>query len=248
MAILSGMENWTDQGIVLSARAHGENGAVVALLTESNGRHAGFVHGGQSSKKRGILEPGTQVKAEWSAQTSDNLGTYKLEEERGLPAGIMDDPLKLGALLSACSLCDAALPEREGHPGLHAGLSALIEMMATDLWGPSYVMWEVAFLKELGFGLELTKCAAGGESTNLTHVSPKTGRAVSAEQAEPYKDKLLPLPDFLRPLGVYAEPSDILQGLELTEYFLEHWAFTHHTKGVPEPRMRFAERFRKSTA
>jgi DNA repair protein RecO (recombination protein O) len=268
------MEQWQDQGIVLSARAHGENGAVVALLTEHNGRHAGYVHGAQSSKKRAMVEPGCTVSVAWSSRVSDALGTYQMEPDTGLPHGVMDDPLKLGALLSACALCDAALPEREGHPGLFYGLRALIDTLESDVWAASYVMWELALLKELGFGLDLTKCAMNGDPLMLTHVSPKSGRAVSAAQAAPYKEKLLKLPNFLRPsphpiLGVASDhplpggeggapakrsedgegegfDEDVFTGLKLTGYFLEHWVFAHHTKGVPEARVRFQDRYGKS--
>lgn len=240
------MEQWQDQGIVLSARAHGENGAVVALLTEHNGRHAGYVHGAQSSKKRAMVEPGCTVSVAWSSRVSDALGTFQMEPDTGLPHGVMDDPLKLGALLSACALCDAALPEREGHPGLFYGLRALIDTLESDVWAASYVMWELALLKELGFGLDLTKCAMNGDLATLTHVSPKSGRAVSAAQAAPYKERLLPLPEFLKPSGGGADDADVYTGLKLTGYFLEHWVFAHHTKGVPEARIRFGERFGKS--
>ncbi len=241
------MEQWTDQGIVLSARAHGEGGAVVSLLTENNGRHAGYVHGAMSSKKRGMLEPGSQAKAQWSARISDSLGTYALESEKGLPDGVLDSSLKLAALLSACSLCDAALPEREGHSGLYHGFIALMEMLQTDHWGAAYVMWEISLLRELGFHLELDKCAGGGDVDTLCYVSPKTGRAVSKAQAAPYKEKLLELPNFLRPEnareGEAGDKEDIILGLKMTGYFLEHWAFIHHAKGVPEPRLLLEERF-----
>jgi DNA repair protein RecO (recombination protein O) len=241
------MERWTDQGIVLAVRPHGESGAVVSLLTEHNGRHAGYVPGGQSSKKRGALDPGNLVSAEWSARVSDGLGSYRLEQQTHLAARVMDDPLKLAALMSACALCDAALPEREGHPGLFHGLQALCEMMEGEAWGAAYVMWELALLRELGFGIDLSKCAVSGTTQDLIYVSPKSGRAVSAEKGEPYKDKLLMLPDFLRPGGGGGgDDADILRGLKLTGYFLEHWAFAQHTSGIPEQRLRFGERFARN--
>ncbi len=240
------MEHWQDQGIVLSARTHGENGVIAALLTQQYGRHVGYVHGGQSSGKRALLQAGTLVSAEWSSRVSENMGTYKLEEEQGLAPDILLDPLKLSALMSACALCDSGLPEREAHPGLFYGLQALIETMKSEHWGPAYVMWEIAFLKELGFALELTKCAGGGDPATLTHVSPKSGHAVSAAEAAPYKEKLLELPLFLRPAPSGGEKEDILTGLTLTGYFLEHWAFNHHTQGVPEARLRFQDRFEKT--
>jgi DNA repair protein RecO (recombination protein O) len=241
------MEQWTDQGIVLSARGHGEAGAVVSILTESHGRHAGYVHGGMSSSKRSTIQAGTYVRCDWSSRVSDALGNYTLESERSLSTEIMQDSLKLAALLSACSLCDSALPEREGHAGLYHGLLTLMEAFEAEHWGAVYVMWEISLLRELGFRLELDKCAGGGDVDTLCYVSPKSGRAVSKAQAAPYKEKLLVLPNFLRPEnardGEAGDAEDIIYGLKMTAYFLEHWAFTHHTKGVPEARIMFEERY-----
>lgn len=240
------MENWEDQGIVLSVRSHGESGAIISLLTENNGRHAGYIRGVHSSKMRGVIEPGNLVDARWQARVSDNLGSYQLEPLKSYSPQIMTDSQKLAALQSACSLCDYALPEREGHAGLFHGLIALFETLDTEIWGAAYIMWEIAFLSELGFSLDLTKCAGGGDDNALAYVSPKTGRAVSYEAGEQYKDKLLEIPAFLKPNGGPPEIEDIYTGLKLTGYFLEHWAFTHHTKGVPEERLRFFDRIRKS--
>ena len=244
------MEQWTDQGIVLSARAHGEGGAIVALLTENNGRHAGYVHGATSSKKRAYLQVGSQVKAQWSARVSDSLGTFNLEPEASMPFGVLDDPLKLAALLSACSLCDAALPEREGHAGLYHGFLAFLEAINTEHWDAVYIMWEISLLKELGFPLTLNECAGGGDPQTLCYVSPKTGRTVSKAQGEIYKEKLLVLPNFLRPSdardGEVGDKEDIYLGLKMTSYFLENWAFIHHAKGMPEARQRLTERYASS--
>ncbi|MEM7618450.1 MAG: DNA repair protein RecO [Pseudomonadota bacterium] len=242
------MEHWINQAIVLNARPHGEGGAIVSLLTEGNGRHAGYLHGGASSKKRHLIEPGTIVRAEWQSRLSENLGSYDLEVDQALSGDILNHSLKLAALQSACILCHEALPEREGHAGLFNGLVALMEAMDGEYWGVSCVMWEIQLLRELGFHLELDKCAGQGDAKMLTHVSPKTGRAVSAQQAEPYKDKLLELPNFLRPdnvrVGEVGDDADILKGLEMTGYFMEHWAFTHHTQGVPKARILFYDRYK----
>lgn len=192
-----------------------------------------------------MIEPGSRVSIDWKSRIADNLGTVTLEQEAGLPHGILDDPLKLSALLSACALCDSALPEREGHAGLFHGFKTLIEMMDGEVWGAAYVYWEIALLKELGFGLDLTRCAGGGDAKTLAYVSPKSGCAVSYAAGEPYKDKLLPLPSFLKPNGGPLDAEEIQKGLRMTGYFLEHWVYTHHTKGVPEARLRFEERQRK---
>lgn len=241
------MERWQDQGIVLAVRPHGENGAVVSLLTEGRGRHAGYVRGAQGSKMRGALEAGNLVDANWQSRVADNLGTLTLELVSTPASHFMQDALKLAALQSACALCDSALPEREGHPGLFYGLNALFEALQGEVWGEAYVMWEMAFLKELGFSLDLSGCAGGGDAQNLIYMSPKTGRAVSASAGAPYKEKLLSLPGFLKPGGGSQtnEDNDVLIGLEMTGYFLEHWVYAHHTKGVPEARLRFQQRFAK---
>lgn len=242
------MEHWSDQGIVLSARAHGEGGAIVALLTENHGRHAGYVHGGMSSKKRSMIERGTLVRAEWQSRVSDNLGSYTIESEKGLSINTLDDGLKLKSLLSACALCDAALPEREGHAGLYHGLAALIQSFEGEHWQYAYIIWEIQLLRELGFRLELDKCAGGGDPQTLTHVSPKSGRTVSKAQAVPYKEKLLELPDFLRPAEMREgrdADEDIALGLKMTGHFLEHWAFAHHTQGLPQARILLGEKVQK---
>lgn len=239
------MERWQDQGIVLSVRPHGENGAVVSLLTENHGRHAGYVRGAHSSKGRGTLEPGNLVDVDWQSRVADQLGSYSLELSKNPTAHFISEPLKLSALQAACALCDSALPEREGHPGLFYGLQSLFDALATDIWGPAYVMWEIAFLRELGFSLDLTKCAGGGDRMDLMYVSPKTGRAVSEAAGRIYKEKLLGLPGFLSPAGGSGDDDEVMAGLKLTSFFLEHWVFAHHTKGIPEPRLRFEARFAK---
>lgn len=226
-------------------RAHGESGGVVSLLTEHHGRHAGYVRGVHSTKMRGVIEPGNLVDANWQARISDNLGSYSMEPVKSYSPLFMTDPLKLSALQSACALCDHALPEREGHGGLFHGLLALFDTLDSEIWGAAYVMWEIAFLREMGFSLDLSRCAGGGDHADLAYVSPKTGRAVSYEAGEPYKEKLLDLPAFLKPHGGPAEIEDIFTGLKLTGYFLEHWAFTHHSQGIPEERLRFFNRIQK---
>jgi len=238
------MESFQDQGIVLSVRSHGENGGIVSLMTENHGRCAGYVRGARGTKMRGTLELGNVVDTNWSSRVEDGLGTYTLELSKNYAAVFMQDPLKLGALQSACALVERALPEKEVHAGLYHGLCVLLDMLESDIWGAAYVMWEIALLKELGFSLDLTRCAGGGEGA-LAYVSPKTGRAVSKAAGAPYKGKLLPLPSFLIGGGA-GDREDVYDGLVMTGYFLEHWVFNHHSKGVPDARLLFAERFAKT--
>ncbi len=224
---------------------HGESGAIVSLLTEHHGRHAGYVRGARSGKMRGVIEPGSIVDARWSSRLSESLGSLTLEQQRNPCAAFMSDPLRLAALQAACALCDEALPEREGHPGLFHGLCALFDVLESDIWAQAYVMWEIALLRELGFSLDFKSCAGGGDVADLAYVSPKTGRAVSAQAGAPYKEKLLPLPEFLKPAGAPCGDEETAKGLALTGYFLEHWVFVHHTRGVPDARLMFQGRFEK---
>lgn len=244
------MERWQDQAIILSVRPHGESGAIVTVLTEEHGRCAGYMRGASSTKNRGTLEQGNIVDANWQARNSDSLGTFSLEPARCTAARIMHDPLKLAALQSACGLCDQALPEKEGHAGVYKGFLVLLDILESDVWAAGYVMWEIALLRELGFSLDLSKCAGGGDDNTLAYVSPKTGRAVSYAAGEPYKDKLLPLPGFLKANGGPDDAQDIITGLQMTRFFFEHWVFTHHSRGLPEGKirldLRFAEHFAKT--
>jgi DNA repair protein RecO (recombination protein O) len=243
---------WLDEGIVLSARPHGENAAVVTLLTMRQGRHAGLVPGGQGRAARPILQPGTRVKAKWRARVADQLGTYTFEPLASHAAGWFDNPEILAIINAACAVTEASLPERQPMPGVYAGLATLFALQNAELWGPAYVKWEIGLLKALGYGLDLTQCAVDGTADNLTYVSPRTGRAVSAKAGEPYRGKLLPLPSFL--LGEPEwEPADILQGLDLTTHFLRTHIFSYpHSRvliardgDLPQARQRLAEYYRK---
>lgn len=240
------MEYWQDQGIVINVRAHGENGAIVSILTQEHGRAAGYVRGARSSKMRGTLEQGSVVDVEWKSRTADGLGAFNLELQKSYAALHLDHALKLSALQAACSLCHEALPEHEAHSGIYFGMLALFDQLDTDVWGAAYILWEIALLKELGFSLDLTRCVGGGSDQALAYVSPKTGKAVSYQAGEPYKDKLLKLPEFLRPQGGEIDYEEIHKGLEMCGYFLERWVFAHHSRGIPPSRLLFGERFAKT--
>ena len=234
--------DWTDDGIVLSARKHGESAAIASLLTRGHGRHTGLVRGGNSRRQRGVLQTGNMVRAAWRARLEEHLGTYSVELVEGHAARVMDDPGRLAAMAAACALVDMVLPEREAHPNLFESLGALLGTLIEEAWAEAYVIWELTLLAELGFGLDLTECAATGATDELIYVSPKSGRAVSADAGEPYRDKLLPLPAFLLSPAT-AEPGTLSDGLRLTGYFLDRHVLTPHDKSLPDARQRLAERF-----
>ena len=235
--------DWRDEGIVLAARPHGEGAAVGQLLTRDHGRHAGLMHGGDSRSKRGIVQPGNLVDAVWRARLTEHLGRYTIEPVRHVAAQFMDDPARLAALSAACAVVEAVIPEREPHPGLYAATGALLDALSggeRDIWPAVYIQWELGLLHELGFGLDLGSCAATGETENLIYVSPRTGRAVSRAAGEPYRERMLTLPSFLRPdgRGGGADDADFAAGLKLTGFFLARHAFDPLDRGLPAARER----------
>ncbi len=236
---------WSDQAIVLSARKHGETSAILTLMTQSQGVHAGLVRGGAGKRKRGDLQPGNRVQAHWRGRLAEHLGSYTCELLHAHAATLLDSPDALACLSAALALTESALPEREPHPSIYNGLEILLNSLEGEDWPSVYVKWELGLLSELGFGLDLSCCAATGETENLIYVSPKSGRAVSAEAGEPYRKSMLSLPPFLLIQGEAGSPNEIVDGLILTGFFLERHVFGHlHSKNLPAARHRLLERLR----
>jgi DNA repair protein RecO (recombination protein O) len=233
---------WEDEGIVLSARRHGESALIVHLLTGGHGRHAGLVRGGQGRKLRGVYQPGNRVAVRWTARLAEHLGTMTGELLRGHAARAIDDPARLACLSAAIALAESALSDREPHPRAFAGLSALLQALDADRgWAVGYVEWEMLLLAELGFGLDLSRCAATGGTADLVYVSPRSGQAVSAEAGAPYREKLLALPRFLAAPGEDATPQDVIAGAALTGHFLDARVFAPHGRALPPARARFVD-------
>jgi len=205
---------WSDQGVVLSTRRHGETSAIVQILTKDHGRHAGLVRGGSGRKARGVLQPGNEVSATWRARLEDQLGTFTVEMARPRVAMVLDDPLRLAGLVAAVELAEVTLAERQPDPGVFASLTALMDAIESDGdWPADYVRWELAMLADLGFGLDLDGAEPGAM------ISSRTGEPVPAGQLPGAGEQLLPLPDFFH--GGPGSPGEIAQGLALTGLFLE---------------------------
>ena len=228
---------WEDEAFVLSARAHGEAGAIVELLTCHHGKFAAHVAGGASRRMRPFLQPGAKVIARYRARVSDQLGSASLEPMGEGPSELFDDALALNGLAAA------ALPEREPHPGAYLAFEALTEALRLPaVWPAVFVRFEAGLLQDLGFGLDLSKCAATGSTDDLIYVSPRTGRAVSRAAGEPYKDRLLPLPPFLLSAQGGLAEGDIRLGLDLTGHFLEAFVFSVMNRPLPPARVWLVER------
>ena len=237
---------WSDEAIILSARAYGETSLILQLLTRAHGRHAGLVRGARRARGRGVYETGNRVTADWQARLADHLGTLRCELLHGYAADLIDDPARLACLAAAASVAEAALPEREAAPVAFAGLAALLDALSGDrLWREAYVAWELALLAELGFGLDLSRCAATGATADLAYVSPKSAQAVSRDAGAPYRDKLLKLPGFLLSVGPSSSKEEIRDGLALTGFFLLRHIFEPFGRALPAARARFVDRIRQ---
>lgn len=233
---------WQDEAIVLGVRPHGESSSIVQLLTRSYGRHAGLVRGSQGKRLRGIYQAGNLVNAVWTGRLAEHLGSFECELSRSYAASVLYDPDRLAALVASTSVCESAMPEREPHPACYEGLKVLLDALESDHWGEVYVRWEMGLLAELGFGLDLSRCAGGGDNDQLGYVSPKSGRAVSLSAGAPYKERLLPLPGFLLGRGE-GGMKEVADGLALTGFFIERHLFHPHDKSLPKARQRLAQRF-----
>jgi DNA repair protein RecO (recombination protein O) len=236
---------WRDQGILLNMRRHGETSAIIDVFTQDHGRHAGIVRGGTSRKLAPILQPGAQLDLAWRARLEDHLGSYQVEPLRSRAAAALSGRLALAGLNAVTGVLAFCLPEREAHGALYARSVALLDLLGNnEVWPLAYLKWELALLEEMGFGLDLSVCAVTGQSEGLIYVSPKSGRAVSAQGAGEWADRMLPLPPCLRGIGP-APDHEVAQALDTTGYFLMHkLAPVLAGKPLPEARARFVETFR----
>ena len=250
---------WNGPAVVLGTRPLGESGAVVSLLTEALGHHAGLAKGGTSRAQSAVWLPGNLVEARWVARLPDQLGALSGEMVHPAAALAMEDPLALALLSAACAVAEGALPERQPHPRCFHGLVALIARLGEGPLAtlPDYIRWEAELLTELGYGLDLARCALTGSVEDLTLVSPRTGRAISAQALEtmagapagaPWADRLLPLPRFLLGQSGPASLAECLAGLRLTGHFLGRDAFAHHRHGLPAARGMLQDRVAMATA
>jgi DNA repair protein RecO (recombination protein O) len=238
--------HWSEEGIVLAVRRHGETSAIVELLTRGHGRSLGLIKGGRSRRLRPVLQPGNSVLATWRARLEEQLGLFTVELSSPRAARLMDDPFKLAGLSTVMGLA-LLLPEREPHPRIYDATVVLLESLENDaVWPALLARWELGLLDELGFGLDLGRCAATGSNEALAYVSPKSGRAVSLAAGEPYQERLLKLPAFLTPAGGSPAAADISDGLRLTGYFLERHILGPRGISAPGARDIVMERLARS--
>lgn len=238
----------TTPAIVLSLRSHGEHGAVIRLMTPDHGLQAAYVRGARGRRMRPVLIAGNVVEARLSARTDAQLAQAAVElvHSRG---PLLSEPLPAAAIEWASVLTATALPEAQPYPRLYSALEGLLDAVeaapSASGWGSALVRYELLLLAELGFGLDLERCAVSGATDALVAVSPRSGRAVSAAEAEPYAGRLLTLPSFVREGGA-ASWADIADGLTLTGHFLFRDLLTDRARQVGEARSRLVDRLRRA--
>ncbi len=222
---------WTDEGIILATRRHGETSLILELMTLGHGRHLGLVRGGRSRRQQPFLQAGNSLTLTWRARLDEHLGHLLVEPIAERASVLMAAPTGLHGLQMLTSLL-RLLPERDPHPALYAALGAVLDALESPLAaGELLVRFELAVLSEFGFGLDLARCAATGATADLAYVSPRTGRAVSRSAGAPYQGRLLPLPRFLAERsGVAPASDDLRDGFALTGYFLDR--HVHEPRGL----------------
>lgn len=238
---------WSDDAIVLGGRRFGESGLILDVLTATRGRRAGLVYGGAGRRKRAQFEPGNSVRLSWTGRLEEQLGHFETAEAtRERAARLLDRPLALSALASMAAILRGVLDEGDsGGSSVYAPSLLLLDSLEEDaVWPALYARWEIGLLSALGFGLDLDQCAVSGGNDGLTHVSPRTGRAVRGSEVPDYVEKLFPLPAFLTDSRAPAPSADISAALDLSGHFLAARVFAGLNKPLPDARARLISRLR----
>jgi len=255
---------WIDEGIVLSVKRHGESSIILELMTRAHGRHLGLVRGGSGARLRGILQAGNAVRATWRARLDEHLGLYLVEAANLRAAGFLDKAYALHGVTHLAALC-RLLAEREPHTAIYDALDAILDRLdEPHAVAPLFARFELDFLAELGFGLDLAACAATGAKDELVFVSPRSGRAVSRSAGEPYRDKLMRLPLFLLQEGrqdgrqelreegaqdrAAPSPDELADAFVLTGFFLDRHAFAPRGLPLPQARAHFVTALTRGSA
>ncbi len=242
---------WQDEGIVLSASRLGEHDALLEIMTKNHGRARGFIKGGMGRRNKANLQAGNYLSVSWRSRIETNLGRFTVELIHSPLGLMMGEGAKLSALATVTSVVATTMTERENHQSVFTGLKAIVDLLEDESsvqqeWATAITHLELGILQELGYGLDLSECAATGATDNLIYVSPKSGRAVSEEAGFLYRDKLLTLPAFLLAAASGSiKLEDVVNGLKLTGYFLDRNVWVVRNGGQPAARERFLSGLQK---
>jgi DNA repair protein RecO (recombination protein O) len=230
---------WTENGIVLGVKRHGEASGILELMTREHGRHLGLVRGAFGSRMKPVLQTGNMVSAIWRARLDEHLGNYAVEGTNLRAASFFAASHAVYGVSHLAALM-RLLPERDPHPGLYTAFDTILDHLGdASVAAPMVVRFELQLLSEFGFGLDLSQCVATGATADLIHVSPKSGRAVSRTAGEPWADRLLRLPGFLREPGAVPGAGDLADGFALTGFFLQRHVLEARGLSLSDERAHF---------
>ena len=241
---------WSDEGLILGVRRHGESSVIVEVMTPVRGRHLGIVRGGRSSRMRPVLQPGNSVTLTWRARLEEHLGAFSLEPDTLRAASLMENAIGVYGIQTLAGHF-RLLPERDPHLALYrAGLVILEHLEVAEIAAQLMIRFELTLLEELGFGLDLSSCAATGSTEDLVYVSPKSGRAVSQSAGAKWADKMLALPPFLQvtsdPISQHPTHLELADGLKLTSFFLNHHIYQPRGFSPSDERAGFIRTIKKT--
>ena len=236
---------WESNGLILNFSKYNEKSYILEIFTEEHGKHKGIIRGLHSKNRRSIIEPGNEVFATWSGRLETHLGNYNVEPIKLWSSHVLQFKDKLSAISSICSLISLTMAERQPNPIIYFSSKKLIEIVASkrEDWIREYVFWEMQLLSEIGYGLDLERCAVTSKSSDLVYVSPSSGRAVTNEGAGDFRNKLLPLPKFMTDFKANYDNDDIYNALNLTEFFFKKRFFLPNNLNFPQSRNRLKELF-----
>src|SRR5690606_17463378 len=159
--------------IVLGIRRHGETSVIAEVMTRGRGRHLGLVRGGRSRAMQPVLQPGNSVEVSWRARLDEHLREFKVDPLELRAARLMESATAVYGVQAMAAVL-RFLPERDPHPHLYDMFGLILGHLHEPAdAGELFVRFELAVLNDLGFGLDLTECAATGARDDLCYVSPK---------------------------------------------------------------------------
>lgn len=231
------MTSFSDEGYIIKQRRHGERSLILTVLTQNNGKLTGYVKNAISKNNLAIYQLGNSIKLNAYSRLEENMYSFHVELVSANSVNFMASPEKLAALGSLCELCNDCLPEKENTERFYNVIDKFFKQINEDNWRTYYSYFEFYLLDYLGIGLDLSCCAVTGQRSNLRYVSPKSGKAVSAEAGAPYQNRLFAYPEYIIKHNEHPSLKEISDTLKMTEFFLNKNFFQLHGLKFPENRV-----------
>ncbi len=240
------MVSFSDEGYIIKQRRHGERGLILTVLTKNNGKLTGYVKNAVNKKNLGIYQLGNSISLNAYSRLEENMYSFHVDLLAANAVNFMTSPEKLAALTSLCELCNDCLPEKENTESFFNLIDNFFKQINEDNWRTYYSYFEFYLLEYLGIGLDLSECSATGRRDHLLYVSPRTGKAVSAEAGEPYRNRLFAYPKYIVEKNYHPSLREVSDLLKMTEFFLNKNFFQLHGLKFPENRVNLRDNLIKN--